>query len=184
MDNTQLCIESYSRHKNLKLVGMELGIPWQSVYSTLRKADYPVTGDKARYGSVTDRIAVIGEQKFKKAVPISIDNNDLKYQADIDFTIGNITIDVKTSRIRRKQQGKGIKNAAPRWGYCINKQKDTADFFVLYALDDNNETEHVFLMPNEIVTAVSMISIPETLASKWADYKIEESELLPFFQSL
>lgn len=139
---------------------------------------------KARYGSVTDRIAVIGEQKFKKAVPIAIDNNDLKYQADIDFTIGNVTVDVKTSRIKRYQRVNGIRHSAPRWGYCINKQKDTADFFVLYALNDDNETEHVFLMPNEIVTTVSTISIPETLASKWADYKIEESELLPFFQSL
>ena len=49
------CIESYSRLKNLKLVGLEVGIPWQTVYVYLKQAGIAVTGDKSRYGSVTDR---------------------------------------------------------------------------------------------------------------------------------
>ena len=52
------CIESYSRLKNLKLVGLEVGIPWQTVYVYLKQAGISVTGDKSRYGSATDRVAV------------------------------------------------------------------------------------------------------------------------------
>lgn len=116
------CIESYSRLKNLKLVGAEVGIPWQTVYIYLKQSDIAVTGDKARYGSVTDRIAVIGEQRFHNAVPLAIDNNDLKFQADVDFSIHGLTVDVKTSKLRHYEKD------ADRWAFCINKQKDSADF--------------------------------------------------------
>lgn len=44
------CIEAYSRLKNLKLVGEEIGMKWQTVYVQLKKAGVKVTGDKARYG--------------------------------------------------------------------------------------------------------------------------------------
>ena len=69
MDKRDACIESYSRLKNLKLVGLELGIPWQTVYVHLRAAGVPVTGDKKRYGSDTDRLAAKAEALFAELVP-------------------------------------------------------------------------------------------------------------------
>ncbi|XKM12704.1 hypothetical protein RCS94_06660 [Orbaceae bacterium ac157xtp] len=177
-NKVEQCIESYSRLKNLKLVGLEVGIPWQTVYAYLKKAGVPVTGDKARYGSATDRIAVIGEQKFKKAVPFAVDNNEFKFQATIDFIVCDFTVDVKTSKIKH------YKKAPDRWAFCINKQKDIADFFVFYALNDELETEHVFLMPHEIVTVVSSVSITKSGKSKWFDYKIDESALPEFFKQI
>ena len=184
MTISEQCIGSYERLKNLKLVGMELNIPWQTVYVHLKKSGVKVVGDKARYGSVTDRVAVIGEGRFKSAVPIAIDNNDLKFQSTVDFTVGNISIDVKTARIKRHNGKSNLRNAAPRWGFCVNKQLDIADFFVFYALDDMDDVKHIFLMPNEIVTTCSTISIPESLSSKWADYELNENDLLPFFKSI
>ncbi|AKJ41769.1 hypothetical protein [Pragia fontium] len=184
MSKTEVCIESYSRHRNLKLVESEIGIPWQTVYWHLKRADIKVTGDKARYGSASDRIAIIGEQRFHQAVPIAINNNNQEYQSTIDFSVGAISIDIKTARIKRNHSGKNNKPASPRWGFCINKQLDIADFFVFYALDDNDLTHHIFLLPKEVVTTKTTISIPESMDSKWADYKIEESELLPFFKSM
>lgn len=175
------CIESYSRLKNLKLVGLEVSIPWQTVYVYLKQAGISVTGDKSRYGSATDRVAVIGEQRFRQAVPFATDNNGLKFQASIDFNINNSTIDVKTSKLQHKNNSK---KSSERWAYCINKQKDIADMFVFYALNDEMETEHVFLMPNELVTNNSTISIPKSGKSKWFDYKVNEHELADFFRQI
>lgn len=175
------CIESYSRLKNLKLVGLEVGIPWQTVYVYLKRSGVTVTGDKARYGSAIDRVAVIGEQRFHKAVPFAVDNNNLQFQASIDFSVYNLTVEVKTSKLQHK---KSYKKSTDRWSYCVNKQKDIADLFVLYALNDDLETEHVFLMPNEIVTNATTISIPKSGNGKWFDYKVEEDELARFFKQL
>jgi hypothetical protein len=184
MNITEKCIESYSRHKNLKLTGIDIGIPWQTVYTHLKKAGVAVTGDKGRYGSATDRIAILGEGFFKKAVPDAIDNNESEYQSTIDFTVNGYSVDVKTSRLHDKRpNSKGGKDPE-RWSFCINKQKDKADFFVLYALSKENKPQHVFLVPNETATSRSIISIPMTLSSKWADFMIEESDLHPFFMNL
>jgi hypothetical protein len=176
----QACIDSYGKLKNLKLVGSEIGIPWQTVYVHLRKAGVPVTGDKARYGSAKDRLASFAERLFAEDVPTAIDSNASQFQASIDFLVLGWSVDVKASARQL------FKNDAIRWAFCINKQKDKADFFVLYALNNSDErhVEHVFLLPNEIATARTTISVPETMNSKWADYEIRRDELDGFFSSL
>jgi hypothetical protein len=183
-DIERLCIEKYQDLRNLKLVGQALSIPWQTVYVHLKRAGVSVVGDKARYGSVSDRLAVLAEQSFKKSVPMAVDNNDLKFQATVDFYVGDCTIDVKASVLQESGRTISGKSFSSRWAYCISKQKDVADFFVLYAYIDENEKrnlKHVFLIPREMAINSSSISIPLTLKSKWADYEISESELLPFF---
>ena len=181
MSDTKICIESYSKLKNLKLVGEETGIAWQQVYRILKRANVPVCGDKARYGSVTDRLAVHAEQMFKKAVPFAVDNNDEQWQSTVDFSVGNETIDIKASIIQDAYRNSKGKSHSARWAYCISKQKDVADHFVLYALEKDKSVRHVFLIPKEIATNSSSISIPESLKSKWADYEVKESELFDFF---
>lgn len=183
MNITQNCIDSYGRLKNLKLVGKEVGIPWQTVYVHLKKSGIQVAGDKARYGSVSDRISIIGEQAFKKLIPYSTDNNEPKFQSKIDFFINGYSVEIKTSRLHQKRIING-KKESEKWCFCINKQKDKADFFVLYALDNHLSISHIFLIPNEIATTKSTISIPLSLSSKWADYKISEDGLVSFFKEL
>lgn len=185
-DIVSQCIDSYSRLKHLKLTADEVGIPWQTVYVHLKKAGIPVVGDKSRYGSVTDRFATKAELRFKESVKFAVDNNESEFQSSVDFSVLGYTVDVKAAALKdshfNKRKGK---YDAPRWGFCINKQRDTADFFVLYAYDKDGESvEHVFLLPNEIATAKTTISISASLKSKWADYKIEESELPDFFASI
>lgn len=178
--NTQDCIESYSRLKNLKLVGDELGMKWQTVYSRLRSAGVPVTGDKARYGCANDRLAAFAEQLFAEDVPAACNSNAKQFQASIDFEVAGWTVDVKAAALI------GWSGSAARWGFCINKQKDKSDFFALYALDNaaTRNVVHVFLMPNEIVTTKTTISVPASMSSKWADYRIERGDLADFFDSL
>lgn len=170
------CIESYARLKSLKLVGDELGIKWQSVYVHLKKAGVKVTGDKARYGNAKDRLASAAERRFSVSVPIANDLNQEKYQSSIDFEVQGWMVDVKASRLRANN------GEAPRWSFCINKQKDAADFFVFYSYESEGDSvRHVFLMPREIAVNSSLVSIPESLKSKWADYMVEEEGLYEFF---
>lgn len=57
MNVQQRCVEAYRQHQNLKIAAQHVGIPWQTVYVHLRKAGEPVTGNKLKYGSETDRLA-------------------------------------------------------------------------------------------------------------------------------
>lgn len=177
--------EAYARHKNLKLAAEELGIKWQQLYVRLRKMGVPVTGDKARYGSVKDRLASKAERFFADDVPTAIDSNAQQFQAKIDFFVGDHSVDVKASRLHPERTETNGKKTAPRWMFCINKQKDMADFFVLYALDEAADAvAHVFLLPAEIATAKTTIVIPASMSSKWADYLIERTDIASFFSSL
>lgn len=176
----QACIEAYRKLKNLKLVGDDLGIPWQTVYVHLRNAGEPVNGDKARYGCAKDRLASFAERLFSEDVPDAVDANASQFQAAIDFTVHGWTVDVKAATRRQYAAD------APRWAFCINKQKDKADFFVFYAFDnaDDRNVVHAFLMPSEIATTSASISIPETMKSKWSDYRVDRESLADFFASL
>lgn len=181
-DTLEAIKESYDRLKNLKLVEQETGVKWQTVYWHLKREGVEVCGDKARYGSASDRVGLLGEQRFKRCVPFAEDNNHGKWQATVDFSIGSTTIDVKTARLTPAGRQPGGKSFAARWSFCVSKQQDVADFFVLYALpEQGDEPEHAFLLPREIATAKATISIPTSLKSKWADYEISEGDLADFF---
>ena len=174
------CIEAYSRLKNLKLVGEEIGMKWQTVYVQLKKAGVKVTGDKARYGGVKDRLASAAERRFAALVPFAKDSNQEQFQASIDFEVCGWLVDIKAARLLSH------KGDAARWGFCVNKQKDSADFFVFYSYEESGDEDvrHVFLMPREIVVARTSISFPATLNSKRADYMVNEADIPDFFASL
>lgn len=185
-DETQACIEAYARLKHLKLVGEELGIGWQRVYVNLRKAGINVTGDKARYGCAKDQLASRAERMFAADVPIAVNANDEQFQPRIDFTVGTHSVDVKASRLHQLRPEANGKTTTARWMFHIKKQKEQADFFVLYAIaeNQNDDVQYVFLMPREIATTTSTISIPASLKSKWADYIVDRKDLLPFFEGM
>lgn len=177
--NTTEIIESYSRLKNLKLVGSELGIPWQSVYVQLRKAGVVVTGDKSRYGSATDRLAVKAESEFQRLVPFATNNNQVKYQAKVDFSVGGVGVDIKGATLKQ-----GCKKfAARRWAFCVRKQEQVAEFIVCFAFLDSGEYR-VFLIPGEMVHYYQTISIGENGKSKWLDYEVKPSEVFQFFSEI
>ena len=177
--------EAYARHKNLKLAANELGVQWQQLYVRLRKMGIPVTGDKARYGWATGRFASKAERLFAEDVPTAEDSNAQQYQSMIDFSVGGFTVDIKASRLHPARQERSGKTTAPRWMFSINKQKDKADFFVMYAFDfAADRVEHVFLVPAEIATTKSTIVVAESLSSKWADYRVDRNDLADFFRML
>lgn len=183
MNAPDLCVSRYRELKNLKLVGAELGMPWQTVYWRLKRAGEPVTGDKARYGSDTDRLAARGERWFQRVLPEAVDQNGSRYQARVDFLVGGRGVDVKTSR-PRTTAAKGRR----QWCWSIKKQEAVADFFVCIALTDRSDDAGVYralVIPGEIARTYQTIRMShdgETLIGKWADYACSSSELRTFFR--
>lgn len=166
------CVESYRRLKNLKLVGEELGIAWQSVYLVLRSAGEPVTGDKTRYGSSTDRFAAKAEKIFSSLVPSAENQNEKKFQAKSDFVIGDIRVDVKAARHLRD-----------RWAFSLKKQQLDADFFVCFAFNED-DSYRLLLIPGDVCRAMKTISVSSKTMSKWWDYEVSANDLVAFFESL
>lgn len=168
------CVESYRQHKHLKAVGAELGIPWQTVYVHLRKVGEPVTGDKARYGSPTDRLATKAETDFQRLVPNAEDQNRRKFQSKVDFIVNGWSVDVKAGRLRGK---------VPRWAYSIKKQEAIADFFVCFGYcNEGSNLEYCLLVPGEIARKYTTMSIsPRVRSGKWWAYEVRPDELNKFF---
>lgn len=174
------CIESYRQHKNLKLVGAELGIPWQTVYVHLRNAGEPVTGDKLRYGSSKDRLAANAEQRFLRLVPYADNHNDRAFQDKIDFTVRGYGVDVKASTLKLGHK----KCKLRRWAFSLKKQEAIADFFVCMCMNEGgSELLQVLLVPGEIARKYATLSLSER-GGKWGDYAIDAGELEPFFSAL
>lgn len=170
MEKRQACVEAYSRHRNLKLAGEELGIPWQTVYVHLRAAGVAVTGDKTRYGSDTDRLAAKAESLFSELVPEAEDQNTKQFQAKVDFLVGQYKVDVKASRLRHG-----------RWAFSLKKQERIADFFVCFAFNDD-DTYALLVIPGEVCRHMQTISLSQTTSTKWWDYRMEPSHLREFFR--
>lgn len=176
MNKSEMCIESYKRTKNLKLTGIELGIPWQTVYVHLRKNGVQVTGDKMRYGSDRDRLSASAELRFSEIVPFAINMNNTKFQNEIDFKVGEFGIDIKASKLH--QGSKQFK--AKRWAFSVKKQELFADFIVCFGFDEIGH-RITLLIPGELIRKYQTISISEFGKSKWLDYKITVEGLRDFF---
>ena len=177
-DSAAMCVESYGRLKNLKLVGTELGMPWQTVYVYLKRAGVAVTGDKTRYGSDTDRLAARAEREFQRLVPDAINTNDQQFQSKVDFVIHGYLIDVKASLLR----GQGPATKAKRWAFSVKKQEMVADFIVCFALQD--EGYRTLLIPGDLLRRFQSISLAGRGGSKWWDYEVQPHSLAEFFKSL
>lgn len=169
----------YNKHRNLKLAAAELGMKWQTLYVQLRKAGVPVTGDKLRYGSDSDRLAAIAELEFNKLVPFAENQNALKFQAKCDFLVGKEKVDVKCARLRR-----GCRRfPALRWAFCIKKQVVCADFMVCFAMLQEGGYR-TLLIPGELIRNLSTISLPQEGKSKWWQYEVAPSDIPEFFAAL
>lgn len=178
MNNAQICVEAYARLKSLHAVGAETGIPWQTVYVHLKNAGVAVMGDKARYGSEKDKLAIKAEIEFERLVPYAENQNKLMYQPKIDFLVCGYGVDVKASRLN-----KGFHSSERRrWAFSCKKQEMCADFIVCFGYKD--EGFEVFLIPGELVRKYQSISIGPSMTGKWAQYSVKPSDLNAFFSGL
>lgn len=178
------CVARYRDLKNLKLVGAELGIPWQTVYVRLKRAGEPVTGDKARYGSDSDRLAARGERWFSRVIPEAEDQNGRKFQSKVDFIVRGLGVDVKTARPVTSPRG------VLQWAWSVKKQEMVADHFVCIALTDRTDDAGVYralLIPGELARNYQTIRAShngKAMVGKWSQYACTSSELFNFFQEL
>lgn len=178
---------SYDKHQNLKLAAEELGMKWQNLYIELRSVNHPVTGNKERYGSVTDKMARATEKIFHETVPHAVDMNEGKFQAKLDFTVNNLKVDVKASTKKDGYKNNPRKNASYRWAFCCKVQEHhQADFLVCYCYSgteasDYGTVEKILLIPNEFFNNMQSISV-SCSKSKWYDFEVTEQELAEFFK--
>tara|TARA_R110002012_G_scaffold49804_2_gene128769 strand:- start:32542 stop:33123 length:582 start_codon:yes stop_codon:yes gene_type:complete len=181
-------VQVYEKHKNLKLAAKELGMVWQTLYWNLVQINHPVTGDKERYGSLTDKLAKETEDTFKKTVPFAVDCNEGEFQAKMDFKVKGFNVDVKASTKKDGYKNNPKKNASYRWAFSCKVQNNLADFIVCYCYkgyeaDQYGEVEKILLIPKEFFKNKQSISV-SCSKSKWYDFEVTEVELLTFFSEL
>lgn len=169
MNTRERCVAAYARLKNLKLVAAEVGVSWQTVYVHLRSRGVAVTGDKARYGSETDRLAARAEAEFQRLVPFANDQNKVAFQPKIDFVVLGYGVDVKCAN---KLRGS--------WMFSVKKQEFCADFIVCFCID--GEGYRTLLLPGEIVRRYQTVRV--TPGGKWIVYECAAADLASFFRSL
>ena len=180
MTNLPDFVNAYRKHKNLKIAANELGIKWQDLYIKLCAFGEPVNGDKARYGSDSDKFAAKGEALFKSLVPSALDMNRNKFQSKYDFEVSGLKIDVKCSTKRLPS----INSKQKRWAFSVKKQRLIADLVVCFGYDDDGRTvETCLAIPGDICRNHGTISL-SCRGGKWADYAINTEELNNFVISL
>ena len=176
----------YDKHKNLKLAAKELGMVWQTLYWNLNKEGHAVTGDKSRYGSLTDKMARYGEELFKSLVPHAIDSNDTTFQAKVDFNVNGIPVDVKCSTKKDGYKSNPNKNTSYRWAFSTKVQEDYAEYLVLFCMEgfdasDYGDVEKILLIPKEFFKNKQSLSV-SCIKSKWFDFEVSKEELQEFFE--
>lgn len=179
-------IEAYARTPNLKLVGEELGIPWQSIYVRLCKNNIPVIGDKKKYGSDKDKLARLTEEMFLEAVPHAIDMNQKQFQSKFDFKVGNLLVDIKAS-CKRNGAKETSKYVHYRWGFSTKVQQEKSDFLVCFCFDGYEPAvpgnlQKVLLIPKEYYENKTSFSA-SCKGSKWDEFEISLSDLSDFFSA-
>lgn len=174
------CISAYEKTQNLKLAGKLLGLKWQTLYVRLKKNGVNVVGNKSKYGSISDKIGAKGEALFKSLVPFADDQNEIKFQAKVDFVVNGALVDVKSAYPRITN--KNCKNSV--WGFSLKRQESVADFFVMFGFDKNRESPRVFLIPGDMCRYYQSISISIEGTSKWKDFEVDINDLSEFFKSL
>jgi hypothetical protein len=156
-------------------------MPWQKIYSELRRAGEPVTGDKARWGSVTDKFAAKAEDVFQGLVPSAENMNKIQWQSKYDFALNGHKVDVKGATAKRSNK----KTGARRFAFAFKKQIYTADFFVCFCFDDNKEVVvKTLLIPRDMIIDLQSLSVPESGKSKWLNFELDKSGLNDFFLSM
>lgn len=184
----ELYKNTYDKHQNLKLAAEELKIAWQSLYVHLREVNHPVTGNKARYGALTDKLARYAENKFKSLIPYAEDHNTEKFQAKMDFTVKGLSVDIKSSTKKDGYKNNPLRNPSFRWAFCCKVQEEQqADFLVCYCFEGDDASNHgkvekILLIPREFFNNMQSISV-SCRKSKWFDFEVTEEELKSFFDS-
>lgn len=173
-------ILTYRKHMNLKLAAQELGIAWQTLYVHLKKFGEPVVGDKLRYGSDRDKLAVLAETEFKNLVPFAFNANSFQFQSKYDFDVAGFKVDVKASRPRQLNN----RYPAKSWAFSFKKQSLICDFIVCFCMDEDKSIRHILLVPSEFFKGLQTVSVSCEGGSKWSDYKVDPSELSTFFSTL
>ena len=169
-------VSLYGEHKNLKVVGKMLDIPWQTVYWHLNKLGVKCIGDKEKYGCEKDRFACKGESYIQNLFGKKAQNmNEKKFQNKFDFIISGLRVDVKSSKLSMKNN---------RWPFSLKKQRKVADFYILLCYDaEGSNVLHHLLIPNFMVRdSMQTLSVSRNIEScKCNDFSVSPEQLIKAF---
>lgn len=109
-----------------------------------------------------------GEKIALGALKGSKDMNEKKINALYDIEWRGLKIDVKVSRERKRKYGKGH--------YSFSTKNQHCDYYLIMALDENNDVLKILFVPRESVTGAS-ISFGIYKENKWFQYETTFEEL-------
>lgn len=172
--------KAYTKHKNLKIAALELGIKWQTLYCRLKAQGVNVIGDKSRYGTSKDKLGNLAEKLFKNFVPYADDMNSHQFQSKFDFLVNGFKVDVKAS-LKNKHS---IYSDSKRWAFSLKRQNYICDFICCFCMNESMDIETTLLIPREFFIGLQTLSVSTNRKSKWFDFEINTSELIIFFNEI
>ena len=188
-EHEQNILDLYKLLGGAKQVANQLDISILDVYLTLKKYKLSI---QERIDSETDRSGVLGaegESEFLKLVPFATEVNAIiNNNPAFDFLVGDITIDIKASRIIKMGRAKLKKE---QWYFLLQRhyqKKYGADFYVLFACfgERLKDGYDVYIIPSELLAGIKSVNIPakSKKSCMWHDFIVEPNKVSEFFQKL
>lgn len=183
MSNQDKVVEVYKQKLLIHEVAKEMDMPWHVVYRHLKKSGVLDIETRMVSGSVTDRMGAFYENEFRRLVPLAECQNDKRKQFEIDFTVGNAKIDVKSSTLHERGKGR------PYWKFEVGKRQSrerVADYYVCFGKNPGEDPRDyvIFCFPFELLRGLSVSVVPSNPKNEWMPYKISPENLTAMFAEI
>lgn len=109
----------------------------------------------------------LGYQGEKEAGKIMPGCKRLGHKEIVDYEWKGKLVEVKTAKITKRGRSKN-----GRWNFLLYKQKGKCDYFMIICRDENNKTEHMFLIPDKDLFS-NNLTFSRLTVSKYAKYSFE-----------
>lgn len=179
---TEKCAEIYRRGNDINAVALETGLPWHIAYVHLKNAGVLNIETRMVNGGANDRMGAFYESEFQRLVPAAKCRNDFRRQANYDFTVGGLKIEVKSSSLYTAPSGR------KHWKFQVMTRKQrlrTADFYVGFGRNRNDDFKDysIFLYPAEVLRGGN-VNVGADGSGEWARYRVSPPHLTEFFDFL
>lgn len=157
-------LADYERLKSVVKVAKEYGCSYRTVIDRISRIEgFRFSHDNKSLDS-SSGIGRYGELIALYILKESIDMNEVTIHYPYDVEWKGLKIDVKTSKKRKRSNGK--------IQYTFSTKNQQCDFYLLIALDDNCFPVKFLFVPRDEVDGVT-VSFTYGCESKWDKYKME-----------
>lgn len=165
----------YAEQKSITIVAEMVGCSSTTVRERLKELGHKFTHDNKSFETEVG-LGRYGERLALSLLKDSKDMNAIFINHPFDIEWEGKKIDVKVSRPRKRKRGQDQ--------YSFSTKNNDCDYFLLIALDTDDNPRRLFLIPRKDITGKS-VAFPYDFNSKWNIYKMEvnENELRKAVQS-